>query len=255
MFLHQVVMMVYLSFRATFRDQTQGLRTLVGVVSAQIYFTGVQALPLTAVLSFFMGALISFQFQAQVSFIGNAAYIGNLMVMVIFRELAPLATALIVVARSGTAVASEIGAMKAHKEFDALEVMGIHPLSYVVFPRLVGGVVSVVGLAIFFCGAATLGGFVFCHWLLGMPLAFYVESLISALTLGDVGLILGKNILSGALIFVVCCHQGFSVQGSPHEIPQATTRAVVRSLLLVTLVNFTLSGLFYVKHFLDRGLL
>lgn len=254
-YIFNIFLMVYLTFRATFKDQAQGIRTLIGVISSQIYFTGVLAMPLMAVLSFFMGALIAFQFQTQLTFIGNAAYIGNMMVVVVFRELAPLATALLVVARSGTAVASEIGSMKAHREIEALEVMGIHPLSYIVFPRVIGGLVSVLGLSIFFCMIACFGSFVFCHLLLSMPLSFFLDALSSSLTSSDWTMLLLKNSVSGLIIFIVCCYEGLRLKGSPHEIPQVTTRAVVHSVILVTLFNFTVSGLFYLNQFTKMGFL
>src|SRR5580693_1996510 len=135
----EVFSMIYSSFRAAIVDQPQGLRTVFGVISAQIYFTGFQALPLITVLALASGSVTIMQSTAQLAFFGGGGMIGNLMIAIIFRELAPLITALIVIARSGTAVASEIGGMRVHREIEALETMGIDPLSFIVFPRLVGG--------------------------------------------------------------------------------------------------------------------
>src|SRR5690606_35674705 len=105
------------------------------------------------------GAIVILQSSVNFSLLGGGTLLGDLMVGIIIRELAPLLTALIVIARSGTAVASEIGNMRVNREIEALEAMGIHPLSYIVFPRLMGGVVSVVCLAVYFVLIAALGGF------------------------------------------------------------------------------------------------
>src|SRR3954470_2609109 len=129
----EVFLMIYLSFRAAFFDQAQGLRTVFSVVSAQIYFTGFQALPLISVLAIASGSIVILQTSSNLSLLGGGAMLGDLMVAIIVRELAPLLTALIVIARSGTAVSSEIGNMRVNREIEALECMGIHPLSYVVF--------------------------------------------------------------------------------------------------------------------------
>ena len=118
-----VLGMVYLSFRAAVYDQAQGLRSVVRVVSAQIYFTGWQALPIISALAIASGVLVTLQSTSQLTFFGGSNMVGKLMVIVVIRELSPLLTALIVIARSGTAVASELGTMKVNKETDALQAM------------------------------------------------------------------------------------------------------------------------------------
>src|SRR5690606_15162446 len=132
----------YLAFRSTIVSRAQSFRTIFGVVSAQIYFTGFQALPLITVLAFATGAVVVLQSTSQFNLMGGGNAIGQLIVLVVVREVAPLLTALIVIARSGTAVASELGNMKANKEIESLISMGIDPQSFIVFPRLLGGIVS-----------------------------------------------------------------------------------------------------------------
>lgn len=251
-----VLLMIYLSIRAVFLDRAQSLRTIYGVVSAQIYFTGWQAIPLISVLAVATGTVVIFQSSAQLTLVGGTAMIGNLFVAVIMRELGPLITALVVIARSGTAVASEIGTMKVNKEIDALEVMGIHPLSFIVFPRLVGGIISVLCLAFYFNLIAFGGGFLVSRFLQNeMAISFFFDSFFEALTFEDVWLFLLKNIFSGAIIFVISCYQGMLVQQSPHEVPQATTRAVVHSMIYVVIFNLTVTSLFYLNQLLKYGVL
>ena len=157
----KVLSMIYFSIRAAVFDQAQGIRSVITVISAQIYFTGVQALPLISVLALASGSIVIMQSNMQLTLLGGAEMIGNLLVVIIVREISPLLTALVVIARSGTAVASELGNMKVNRETEALELMGINPLSYIVFPRLVGGVLSVLALAFYFIVVALIGGFLY----------------------------------------------------------------------------------------------
>lgn len=250
-----VLEMIYLSIRATFFDQAQGLRTIFSVVSAQIYFTGFQALPLISVLALASGSIVIMQSQAQLNLLGGAEMIGNLLVVVIVREISPLLTALIVIARSGTAVASEIGNMKVNREIEALEVMGINPLSYVVFPRLVGGIISVLCLAFYFILVALIGGFLVTRLVDDTPFSFYADSLARAFAAEDVLLFILKNSFSGAIIFTVSSYQGLQVQRGPHEVPQVTTKAVVNSVVYVTVFNLIVTTLFYLNQLIKLGLI
>lgn len=251
----QVLLMIYLSIRAAFFDQAQGLRSVFSVVSAQIYFTGWQALPLISVLALASGSVVIMQSNAQLSMLGGAGMIGNLLVAIIVREIAPLLTALIVIARSGTAVASELGTMKVNREIEALEVMGINPLSYVVFPRLMGGVVSVLALAFYFIFVALMGGFVVARLVSELSFSFYFDSLAQALAAEDVYLFILKNVFSGAIIFTVSCYQGMLVKRSPHEVPQVTTKAVVNSVIYVTVFNLVVTTLFYLSQLMKLGVI
>lgn len=250
-----VLLMVYLSIRAAIFDQAQGMRTVFSVVSAQIYFTGWQAMPLITVLALATGGISILQSSAQLSLIGGSSMLGNILVVIIVREVGPLFTALIVIARSGTAVASEIGNMRVNREIEALEAMGINPLSYIVFPRIVGGVISVICLAFYFNMIALLGGYAVSRAINDMPFAFYAESLSNALAIEDVGLFILKNAFSGMIIFVVCCYQGMLVKHSSHEVPQVTTNAVVNSIIYVVSFNLTVTTLFYLNQLLRLGII
>lgn len=251
----QVFLMVYLSFRAAIYDQSQGLRTVFGVISSQIYFTGFQALPLITVLALATGGIIILQSSMQLSLLGGASMVGNLLIVIIVREVGPLITALIVIARSGTAVASEIGNMRVNREIEALESMGINPLSFIVFPRIVGGVISVVCLAFYFNLIALAGGFLVTRVLHDMPFTFYANSLVHAVAVEDVGLFLLKNSFSGLIIFVVACYQGLLVKQSSHEVPQVTTKAVVNAIIYVTTFNMGVTLLFYLNQLMKLGLI
>jgi phospholipid/cholesterol/gamma-HCH transport system permease protein len=251
----RVLAMVYLSIRATILDQAQGFRTIVGVLSAQIYFTGFQALPLISTLALGTGGILFLQGMGNLTLLGGTEMIGSFMVLVLVREAAPLLTALVVIARSGTAVASEIGNMRANREIEALESMGINPLSFIVFPRVIGGVISVLCLAFYFIFVALIGGFFLTQMIHKMPFGFFADSLLRAFAQEDVLIFFLKNSFSGMIIFVVCCYQGLSVKKSPHEVPQVTTQAVVKSIIYVTVFNMIVTAFFYMGRLKEMGVL
>ena len=250
-----LVRMTYLSGRAALLDQTQGLRTVFSVISAQIYFTGWQAMPLISVLAVAVGGVVILQSSAQLTFLGGAEAIGNILVIVVVRELAPLIVALVVIARSGTAVASEIGNMRVNREIEALESMGINPLSFIVFPRIAGGVISVVCLTFYFNVVALIGGYLVTQLINDMPFGFYIESLSQAMAQTDVWIFLLKNFFSGLIIFSVCCYQGLQVKQASFEVPVVTIKAVVNSIIYVVLFNLFVTAMVYLNEFISLGVL
>lgn len=249
----EILLMTYLSFRATLFHQSQSIRTIFSVVFSQVYFTGYQALPLMSALAVGSSSIVVLQSSSQFNLLGSSNLVGQLMVILIVREIAPLITALIVIARSGTAVTSEIGNMRANREIEALEVMGINPLSFIVFPRLVGGMLSVISLSLYFIYVAIVGGFIFSKIFLNMPLDFYIDSIMQVFTYEDVILFAVKNVFSGAIIFTICCYQGLQVRQGSHEVPQVTTIGVVKSIIYVVGFNLGATFLFYLNRFIQMG--
>lgn len=244
----RVFLTFYLACRATLLQRAQGLRTIFGVICAQIYFTGYQALALISVLAMATGGVVIMQSGSQFNLLGGTSLLGQLMVIIVVREVGPLLTALIVIARSGTAVASELGNMKANREIEALETMGINPFSFIVFPRLAGGVISVVCLALYFIFSAVIGGFMVARAFQSVPLDFYVDSLAQAFALEDFYLFLIKVLFSGVIIFTVSCYQGLQVQSGPHEVPQVTTKAVVNSIIYCVGFNVIVTLTYYLSR-------
>jgi phospholipid/cholesterol/gamma-HCH transport system permease protein len=254
-YIWELFCLFYLSLRSGMVNRVQSFRTIASVICSQIYFTGFQALPLISVLATAAGALVVLQSTSQFSLMGGGSGIGQLMVVIVVRELAPLMTALIVIARSGTAVASEIGTMRVNREIQALESMGINPQSFIIFPRVVGGVVSVICLSIYFLFGSILGGLVIAKVLQGLPVGFYFDSITQAFTHADVWLFILKNLFSGVIIFTVASYQGLRVKAGPHEVPQVTTKAVMDSIVAVIMFNMSVTALYYLSHLKNLGVI
>lgn len=235
----------YFSVKSIMLNKAENFRSIISVLSAQVYFTGVQALPLISILALATGVIFLFQGLSHFALVGGTQILGSFLVASIVREASPILVALVVIARSGTAVATEIGNMKANREIDALIAMGINPYSYIIFPRLFGGVVSIICLAFYFNVVALAGGLFLATLMRDISFEFFFNSLFLALQPEDFLIFILKNMIGGFLIFTISTRSGFLVQKSSHEVPQRTTQAVVHSILSVTLVNFMITAFFY----------
>ncbi len=213
------------------------------VLYKQVYFTGIEALSKVALIGVLIGIVIITQI---VNIAGsNAVLIGKILVWTVVRELGPLLAAIIIIARSGTAIASELGSMKVSGETDSLRIMGINPVEYLLIPRIAGITISVFILTFYFQITAIAGGLGFTSIVRELPFLQHLKVIFSALSLFEISVSLTKSLVFGLLISTVSCYQGFSVKSSITEIPQAATRAVMQSLFLVfifdgiiTLISF-----------------
>jgi phospholipid/cholesterol/gamma-HCH transport system permease protein len=213
-------------------------RTLV----MQVRFTAVDAMPIIAGLAMLIGGLVIAQAHAQAVRFGFTEALGELLATIIVRELGPLLAAIIVVARSGTAIASELATSRVMGEVTALEALGVDPVQYMVIPRLAGCALSVALLAVYFDALAIFSGLLVTSWLSGLSPADYLESLRLGMSMWDVGYVALKGATFGIVTASVCCWAGLRAARTPAAIPQSVTRGVVTAMVLV----FTISALFTV---------
>lgn len=242
-----LVVFVYLSIRSVLKLRFRNLKPLLYTLTSQIYFTGVMAIPLISFIALATGSVVVIQSTAQLSLLGSKEIMGNILVMTIIRELGPILTAMVVIARSGTAVATELGTMQTNHEIEALRTMSIEPLSYVVFPRILGGVISILCLAFYFNCVALIGGYVVANQLNPVSISFYTEVLAQAMSTDDFMWSIFKNASSGFIIFSIASFEGLKVSGAPHEVPIASTKSVVHGIMAVVAFNLTLSIYIYAK--------
>jgi phospholipid/cholesterol/gamma-HCH transport system permease protein len=217
--------------------------TVRRVITTQILYTGVQALSLVSVIAFLLGSSIIIQTNLMGS--ADGELLGKVLVAVVLRELAPLVTAIVIAGRSGTAMATELGNMKVNSEVLALTSLGIDPPRFIVLPRLVASIVSVLVLMIYFSVVAIFGAFTVAQ----LTAAATWGSLYSGVSRGvmpfDLGLFLLKGVGLGAIVGWLCCHYGLQVKSSPTEVPQQASRAVVMSLLCGVVYSTFVTALFY----------
>lgn len=218
-------------------------RLVARVCASQLQFTGLQAAPLVAVLAASIGAVGIMEFVSLLTGLADEL-IGKLLVTIVVREMAPLITAVVVIARSGTAMAAEIGTMQLEGELEALRAYRIDPVAFVILPRVAGTVGSLFALIVLFDVAGLLGGAAIASAARGLSFEAVSGKVMIAMSNLDLGLTILKALLFGATIALVCCYRGLLVRRSPTELPQAVTRAVVASLGAVFLMDAALAAVF-----------
>jgi phospholipid/cholesterol/gamma-HCH transport system permease protein len=208
------------------------------VLARQILFTGVEAVPLALLVALAAAIALS----ALSGFLGGVSLAGDFLVVLAFREIGPLGAAIIVVARSGTAMAAELGAMRVLGEVDGLEGMGVDPFEYLVAPRLVAAAVSLAALTVF-----VVAGTVLSAALLGAAAeARSAGELLSASlrSIGGVDLVSValKAVVPGGLVAAVACREGLAV-GASTDVPRAVLRTAVAGLTGVMAWNLIVTAL------------
>lgn len=199
--------------------------------------TGVDALPIVALISFLLGLIIAFMSSVQLKQFGANIYVASLVSISMARELGPIMTAIIVAGRSGSSFAAEIGTMKINEEVDALTTMGFEPVRFLVIPKVIASVIMVPFLTLFSDLFAIFGGLIVGVFMLNLTANAYIAQTLETLTLFDVFLGFFKGGIFGFLIVWVGCLRGFQVKGGAASVGQATTSAVVSSLFLIILMD------------------
>lgn len=220
------------------------LDTFLRVVINQIRFTGAQALPMLAIIALSIGATTIIQAMTFLPKLGQDNFIGNLLRFVIIREVGPLLTAIIVLARSGSAITAEMCTQKMHREIDSMEMMGINPYLIMVLPRLFGGIIAMVLLSSYFDVIAIMGGYLISTMFITLPFVTFVDNLAHSLTMSDLMSTFIKSVVSGIVIPLTCTYYGFKPE-TLFQIPIYVSKAVIRSLFIVFILNAFLSVLFY----------
>lgn len=216
-----------------------GRRVALRILSKQVWFTALQAIPLVVLLAGILSFLVVSQATRELGRLGATELIGRLMVVAIVRELGPLLTALTVAGRSGTAIAAELATNKVMGEIKALEGMGIDPMHYLVIPRFAAAIVSVLGLIVVFDFVAIAGGLL-AAMVNGMTPDRYFDIVLTSMTFRDAWLTGVKGLVFGLIVGVVPSFYGLGVRGLPTEVPVASSNAVVTSIVAI----FLTSGLF-----------
>ncbi|HEY4103997.1 MAG TPA: ABC transporter permease [Polyangiaceae bacterium] len=217
--------------------------TVRRVIVAQIMYTGVQALSLVSIIAFLLGASVIIQTNLMAP--ADGELLGKVLVAVVLRELAPLITAIVVAGRSGTAMATELGNMKVNSEVLALSSLGIDPPRFIVLPRLVASVVSVLVLMIYFSVVAIFGAFTLARITADATWGSLYSGISRGVMPFDLGLFLLKGSGLGTLVGWLCCHYGLQVRSSPTEVPQKASRAVMMSLLTGVVYSTFVTAIFY----------
>lgn len=219
----------------------KGMFLVRRITLEQIYFTAVQTLPVIILFAVLIGSMIILQFS---KFTGQTP-LGNIIALVLIRDLGPTLTALLIILRSATAVTVEISYMNVFNEIDALEMSGLDPLWVVCVPRLVGITSAILCLFIVFDITAILGGYGVVWLVTYINLGDYLFHIANNITVADIVVGIIKAILFGITITVICLYHGFKTKQHITQIPIAASKASVQCLGACLIVSATISTLFY----------
>jgi phospholipid/cholesterol/gamma-HCH transport system permease protein len=240
-----------------------GLATLIGKASAALLFSplkrgrslqraihqtmmvGVRAIPIITLITFFVGVIIALQGAYGLQRLGAMHLVAGLVAISITRELGPLVAAIVVIGRSGSAFAAEIGAMRVSEELDALKTMALNPIDFLVAPKLAAMIIMLPCLTIWSDVMGVMGGALFGVAGAGFTVGGYFTATREALALRDVTTGIAKSLVFGIVITAVGCYEGFSTGAGAEEVGRSTTSAVVISIFLVVLIDLMFTYLFY----------
>jgi phospholipid/cholesterol/gamma-HCH transport system permease protein len=204
---------------------------------SQMIFTGIDALPPIIILSLASGISVTSMLLKNVHIFGSTADIVNILTEVVVLELGCLLTAIILVGRSGSAIAIDLGNMKLNREIEGLELLGINVNHLFITPRLIGTAVSQLVLAIFFSTLSVISAIVFNASFYSTSYWKYLGEIPLAFDPTDLLFFVLKNLLFGLIIGVTACYHALRVQNSVTEIPQQSQRAIVNSMTIIFILD------------------
>ena len=232
---------LYWSFLAPVKGK--GLRWRATVEQFVEY--GMHSLPIVTLISFLIGAIIAMQSAYQLHRFGAERYIADLVAVSGMRELGPLMTAILIAGRNGSAITAEIGTMKVAEELDALRVIGLNPIKFLVVPRFLGMALAVPCVTIISVLVLIAGGFSLTVVVLAQEPYQYLERTAEALLAKDFATGMLKSLFFAFAICFVGVYKGFQVEGGAEGVGKQTTSSVVTSITAIIFIDLIFTSLFY----------
>ncbi|MBF0447462.1 MAG: ABC transporter permease [Magnetococcales bacterium] len=212
-------------------------------VLRQIHFIGIRSLFVIVLTAVFAGMVLALQGYYTLSKFGSEALLGQAVALSMIRELGPVLAGLMVTGRAGSALTAELGIMRIREQIDALEVMGINPLKFLVSPRIQAGLIVLPILTIFFDVIGILGGYLVAVQLLGLSAGTYFGGIETAVVMHDINTGLIKAVSFGVIITWVCTFKGYYTKRGAEGVSQSTTSAVVLSSVLILICDYFITSI------------
>ena len=213
------------------------------LVLQQMEFIGVRSFWIIILASIMVGGVFGIQFGFIFRVFGVESLIGSAAAFALSKELSPILGSFLVTGRAGSAMAAEIANMKINEQIDAMKVMAVNPIGYLVSPRILASVLMVPLLAGFFTVCGVLSSFVVGVWLFNIDVGIFVDKIQWINKPHDIIEGLQKAAIFGAIFSSICCYKGFTASGGARGVGKATTEAVVISLVVILVSDFFLSYL------------
>lgn len=222
-----------------------------GRVGRQIVSIGFGSQLVVIVTGAFTGGVFAAQVYFKFSDYGLESAVGPTVSIAMCRELGPVLTALMVAGRVGASMAAEIGTMKVTEQVDAMRAMGVHPVDYLVVPRVIGMLISMPLLVAEATGFGIAASYLIVVRGFNVPFPWYDNQLRAFTNLEDISIGMIKGLVFGAIIVLVSCHQGLTARNGAVGVGRGTTSAVVLASLAILISNFFLT--FLLNYFFPLG--
>jgi phospholipid/cholesterol/gamma-HCH transport system permease protein len=227
---------VYLSFRRPYKFD---------YIFKQMEFIGVRSLLVVLITGTFTGMVLALQSSYGFNKFGAEGLVGVIVTLSMTRELGPVLTSLMVTGRAGSAMAAEIGTMRVTEQIDALTVMAINPIKYLVAPRVVASFLMLPILTIISDFTGVIGGYIVGVKMLGINEGAFMNRIDKSVELGDIYNGLVKAAVFGLILSVISCYKGYNTRGGAEGVGRATTEAVVLSSVTILISDYVLTSLMF----------
>ncbi len=233
----QAAVVLYESLYWLFMGPRQRQPVRLHSVFAQAMDIGIYAIPIVIVLNMAIGIMLAIQGIYTLRVFGAENNVTLGVTLSVTREFSPMITGILVAGRTGSALAARIGTMKINEELDALTVMGIQPIRYLVAPALLAMIIMLPLLSWFADVVALLGAGLYVSAELGMSLGAYTNDVLRILSIDDLMHGLGKSLIFGVLIVLIGVINGANVTGGAEGIGRVTTRSVVHAISAIVITD------------------
>ena len=215
------------------------------LITRQIRIIGAESFFLIVLVSAFTGMVLGLQGYNSLRRFGSEGALGTLVALTLVRELGPVLAALMIAARAGSAMAAELGSMQTTEQIDALTVMAINPIQYLVSPRLLAGIISFPLLTSVFDVIGIWGGYMIGVVLMGAPGSSYLSGIATYMSKHDIVTGLYKSLVFGVVVTWVCCYKGYNAKRMATGVSRATTEAVVLSSVLILAWDYFMTAVLF----------
>lgn len=205
---------------------------------------GVQSLGIVCLVVFFVGLVIAMQSAYEMIKMGTELYVGRVVGLTILRELGPLISTIVLGGRCGAAIAAEIGTMKVNEEVEALKIMGIDPIRFLVAPRVLAFMTMAPVLAVISDYIGVSGGLILAVTNLHLTSSQYLDIMLNGLVIKDFVSGIIKSVVFGLLVGSIACYFGYQTEGGAEEVGRSTTLSVVTSIVMIIVADAVLTAIF-----------
>ena len=233
-----LIMKTFLEMRYAFSKRRE--------IVKQMYISGVKSMMVCSIVALFAGMIFALQTGMQVKRFGaQMEYVPTMIINIMDKEFGSFLTALILTAFSGSAMAAELGTMKVSEEIDALEMMSINPVRYLVMPRVVSMMIMLPTLSIYVIILAVAGAGVICNAQMGLAWSAFLKRIMDSIWLKDMWVNILKSTVFALLISSICCANGLKAVNGALGVGHATRVSVISSFLMILIIGYFITAMFY----------